>query len=479
MKQDNDTSSEWATFEWLNLQYHTNGLSTYQIGQLVGRSDVTIGNWLRKYGIKRRSISEDRLRHHNVDCEKLISLYESGLTVAEAASQLGITYTKAQARLSRLGYKCRSREKSRELGITRRDGRLPRSEWGTKEWLTDRYVIQKMSARSIAKQIGWSTNAVVNQLKSLDIKIRDAAERAGIALSKSPRISGIQRKLYEYLNDLGIEYYTEGPKTRCGRYVFDCLIPSSKLFIECQGDYYHTRSKALANDRKKYLYTSERMPGYEIIYVWEHEFSMVGRVIDRLALKVKAKIPTIDFDFNDLVMYEVSTADSKEFYDLYHYLGAHLRGGITFAVSIKDKCIAHITFGSPVRQNMGKQYGLCTSEMLEITRLCIHPSYHKKNFGSWIVSHALNRIDKRYKLVFAFADTTFGHVGTVYKASNFRLHHESTSDYWYTDGQDHYLHKKTLYNRAKVAGLTEAEFAESRGFSKVYGGPKKCYVRWL
>jgi len=67
-------------------------------------------------------------------------------------------------------------------------------------------------------------------------------------------------------------------------------------------------------------------------------------------------------------------------------------------------------------------------------------------------------------------------VGTAYKASNFKLHHQTEPDYWYVDGDGYVMHKKTLYNRATKLRMTENAFAEQYGYVKKFGGPKLCYV---
>jgi hypothetical protein len=136
--------------------------------------------------------------------------------------------------------------------------------------------------------------------------------------------------------------------------------------------------------------------------------------------------------------------------------------------------IAAIVFSPPLRQNTARQFDLIYGEVRELSRLCIHPSYHKKNFASWFIKRALKQID--CKLVVAYADTTVGHTGGIYKASNFKLHHVVPSDYWYVDTSGYVMHKRTLYGRARNLKITEAEFAETKGYIKKYGGEKLCFI---
>jgi hypothetical protein len=306
---------------------------------------------------------------------------------------------------------------------------------------------------------------------SKEYKEKMAAYRA----AQSGRISTIQAMLYSYLDELGVEYFKESEQTRLGHYVFDCLVINGdkKLLIECQGDYWHSLLKSERNDRSKFTYISKYFPEYEIMYIWEHEFYCKDRVLDRLKLKLGINIETKEFDFADLIFREINSTETKIFLDLYHYLGKD-RGGKAFGVFDGDLLIAVIVFSPPLRQNTAGQFNLVDGEVRELSRLCIHPSYHKKNFASWFIKRALKQI--KCKLVVAYADTTVGHDGGIYKASNFQLHHTVPADYWYVDINGYVMHKRTLYGRAVKQKMAEAEFAEAKGYIKKYGGEKLCFV---
>jgi hypothetical protein len=79
-------------------------------------------------------------------------------------------------------------------------------------------------------------------------------------------------------------------------------------------------------------------------------------------------------------------------------------------------------------------------------------------------------------LVIAYADTTVGHTGTIYKSANFELHHEVAPDYWYVDDDGYVMHKKTLYGKARNLNMSESEFASAKGYFKKWGGKKLCFV---
>ena len=314
------------------------------------------------------------------------------------------------------------------------------------------------------------------EYRKRQIEIRSTEEyreKMAVIRAAQPRISSIQLWLYRYLDDLDVEYYCEGNNTKIGYYVFDCLIPRQgdvckNLLIECQGDYWHSLPHARSNDRAKFTYIDRYFPEHEIMYIWEHEFYAKDRVLDRLKLKLGIGIETVDFNFSDLSVCDISSKDVGVFLDAYHYIGKG-RGGRCVGAFLDSELIACAVVGPPVRQKMRCNF----SDIVELSRLCIHPSYHKKNFASWFVSRVVRDCDKP---VIAFADTTVGHTGIVYKAANFVLDHEVPPDYWYVDRDGFVMHKKTLYQRARRMKMVERQFAQANNYTKQWGGKKLCYL---
>lgn len=288
---------------------------------------------------------------------------------------------------------------------------------------------------------------------------------------QQPRISSIQNLLYTLLDDLKVDYIKESDKTRLGHYVFDCLVPiknGKKLLIEVQGDYWHIQDNVKRSDRAKFTYIERYFPEYEIMYIWEHEFRTKEKALNRLKAKLDMNINIETFSFDDIDIKDVTKDDLKSFLNAYHYIGKG-RGGKTFGAYLNDKLVACVVFSPPLRQNLSHLFG----DFVELSRFCIHPSYQKKNFASWLISRTIKQIKKN---IVAYSDTTVGHYGTIYKASNFKLLHEVEPDYWYTDKEGFVMHKKTLYGLATRTKMTESEYSSLFGYVKKYGGKKFCYI---
>jgi len=398
---------------------------------------------------------------------------------------------------SYLCHECATRKAAKEgkyAGDTDKRSSVSKALWGNKEYrakitnasiernTTEQY---KKSQRDRSK-ILWDSDqyrisvsqGVKNSMadeevrdkisESLRTKWQEEYYRSSVLKSlKRAKISSIQLDLYNYLDDLKVQYHKEGENTTFGYYVFDCYIPEHRLLIECQGDCRHSLPNTIRNDKSKFTYITKYFPDHQIMYIWEHEFYEKDGVLDRLKLRLKIDLDTVDFKFSDLVSRRIERQLSNSFLQRYHYLGKS-RGGCDYGLYLGEDLIAVASFSPLLRQNVAHQF---PANSQELSRLCVHPRYHKKNLLSWWIS----RIPIRP--IVAYADTTVGHTGAVYKASGFVLHHVTSPDYWYCSEDGYVMHKKTLYNRAVKVSLTEREFAERYGYYKKYGGSKLCFVK--
>lgn len=300
-------------------------------------------------------------------------------------------------------------------------------------------------------------------------------------------VSSIQEVLYSILSDLGVEYYREyadaTPDPQCviGPYTFDCVVPRNNqpdLLIECQGEYWHAKEEIVTRDRAKASYINNNFPGqYEVKYLWEHEFYNENKIIELLKYWLDiTQIGSIEFDLSRLKVKSCPASDYKLLLSKYHYLPNAGRGGIAYGAYLEDKLAAVCVFSPLGRQNIKIPSKYSMSQCRELSRLCIHPRYQKKNLASWFVSRCLKALDKKYKFIISYCDTTFNHNGATYKACNFKLDGEVKPDYWYVSEDGWVMHKRTLYGRAIRMGMKEREYAEVNGYKKVWGKKKLRFI---
>lgn len=289
------------------------------------------------------------------------------------------------------------------------------------------------------------------------------------------KTSNIEIILGSILNDLNIKYV---PQKSVGFFSFDFFLSDYNILIECNGDYWHSLDQAIRNDKAKSNYIINNFSEYKLHYIWEHEFKCKDRIIELIKYWTGTKLDVVDFDFKDLIIKDVELKDARLFVDKYHYSGTIGNSTYRYGCYYNNILIALCSFGNITRNESATRLGVNSYEILELTRLCIHPKYQKKNLASWFISRCVNEIMKlnKYKCLISFADTTYNHDGTIYKASNWKNDGVVPPSYWYVDKDGYVMHKKTLWDHAKKMSITENEYAEKYNYTKIAGKEKIRYV---
>ncbi len=316
------------------------------------------------------------------------------------------------------------------------------------------------------------------------INSHEYKRKLSIAASKLPSISSLQKLLYSMLDDLGVTYEKEiaegNPNCIIGPWSFDCVIPrpgQRTLLIECNGDWVHSLPHKIIADKAKATYINTYCADtHELKYLWEHQFASHQTVVELLKYWMGiADLETIPFEFSDVEIKAAAPIDYRALLQKYHYLANAGRGGIAYGAYVNDVLIGVCIFSPLPRQNISIG-GYTAEQARDLSRFCVHPNYRKPNFGSWFISKCLKMLPSKYKIIVAYADTTFNHNGGLYLASNFTHDLTTPPDYWYRSGNGWVMHKKTLYNKAKNLSITESEYATRFGYTKVISGSKLRFV---
>ncbi len=117
---------------------------------------------------------------------------------------------------------------------------------------------------------------------------------------------------------------------------------------------------------------------------------------------------------------ECKFSDIRHIFEEYHYKGGHMGGGITACLGAMYKGIylAGVVIGKP-RHN--KKYS-ASCECVELRRMaCVDEL--PKNSESWMLSQTIKWLKWNTSVdrVISYSDQSVGHIGTIYKAANFKL----------------------------------------------------------
>ena len=311
---------------------------------------------------------------------------------------------------------------------------------------------------------------------------------ANIRASHSGKDSILERVTQQLLNLLNVEYnkhYVIGP------YEFDLFVQSYDLLIECQGEYWHSLDKAKKNDAVKSTYIDEYFPQLQLLYLYERDFLNPEIVKQKLAKAIygeNTEVTEIDFLFSDIQIQKLDMkkklkdsfySEPEEFLQSFHYAGFGRSAKVIYGAYLGDKLTAICKFAGVVRKEVATSMKLKPSEVLELDRFCIHPEYQKKNFASWFISRCSKLVFEEFsklKYLVSFADTTYEHFGTIYKAANWQEFHRTRPSYHYMSDDGFIMHKKTLYGHARSMKKTEREYAKEFGYTRIYGKEKIKFI---
>lgn len=259
-----------------------------------------------------------------------------------------------------------------------------------------------------------------------------------------------------------------------------CFVPDFQLWlsngdflvVEVKSDWFAKQPKERAKIEAGFDHLLDRLMIAGKKGKNDDGFSLVH---DRIQLSLKPQ----EFDFDDIIVESSSPEDYARFYAAFHYLGNTGRRGYTIAGMLHGKMVAAASFSSLTRNESATKLGTTPDKIRELSRFCIHPDYRKKNFGSWFMSRAIKaflRDHTNVDTIITFADTTVGHTGGLYTASNWTYDGDTKSSYKYVDKNGTIIHKKTVYDQAIRNGYREREWAEHCQLVKVPEKPKKRFI---
>ena len=270
------------------------------------------------------------------------------------------------------------------------------------------------------------------------------------------------------LKDLNIEHKYQ---YNLGDYNFDFFLPKHNVLIEVQGDYYHNQKEQIIRDRQKSTFINNNFPNLRLKYIWEHETKCKDRIIDNIKNITGIDYPKKVVDLHQIEIKNVDYKEARLFVDKFHYSGTIGNTKFAYGGYIDGQLISLVIFGHLTRNE--SCINICKREnILELTRFVIHPSYHQENLASYFLSRCVKMLPDKFTDLITFADSTFGHIGTIYKACNWKLISTVKPSYWYIDSEGFVMHKKTLWDHASKMSISELEYANKYGYTKIYGKEK-------
>lgn len=332
------------------------------------------------------------------------------------------------------------------------------NQWSDLSFLKDKLPILRAKCSEAAKE-AW----------------KDPIYREKVMSSKT-FISKLELIVRGILDDLNLKYRTICPK---GVQFDICIEPEDLnkpkgILIEINGLYFHQDQK---KEQDKFLFWKDNLADrYTYDIIWEYEFGARRSIWDRLQ-KILGQLVLTEVDLPNLNIREIDSISVENFYNKYHYL-ARSRHGSHIGAFFGNKLIAAASFSSVTRIESAIRLKTPQKEIRELSRFCISPLYHNPNLASFFLSRAINLFHKNHPQIttlLTFADSLMGHLGTIYKATNWIPDSQTNSSYFYMRNKYHY-DKRTIYGYAKSVKMTENNFISVHGFEKIDTPPKYRFI---
>lgn len=198
----------------------------------------------------------------------------------------------------------------------------------------------------------------------------------------------------------------------------------------------------------------------------------VGALLDR---RVRPQIPAHALTFEKPENWRAPALSA--FVKQHHYSKACPPGMHWFSAWHGSELVGVMLFRKPSLPKTGKAYGVT----LELSRVVLLDEAGK-NSESRFIGWALRWLRKHtdHAAVISFADPRFGHVGTIYKASNWQYLGREVGHGTrriVVDGE--WLHSKTAYDRWGMSGANLIAHLHPRKVEVVVCPPKNVYRYFL
>ncbi len=138
---------------------------------------------------------------------------------------------------------------------------------------------------------------------------------------------------------------------------------------------------------------------------------------------------------------EISKSEAYNFIKSYHYLkDAKFFSKFQFGCYYKNTLLGVATFSNPQGNvTLKGWFGVDNKNqtILELSRLCVHPSLNGTNLTSFLLGNSLKFLKKKgIQAVITLADSS-RHVGSIYQVCNFKYYGltDAKSDFYSVDGK--------------------------------------------
>jgi len=176
-------------------------------------------------------------------------------------------------------------------------------------------------------------------------------------------------------------------------------------------------------------------------------------------------------DIEKKLVLPINSKECSEWVLKKHYAKRKPRIQFAYGIYIDNKLEGVITFGYPATPFVSR--GLCGKQheekVMELNRLVINSGV-PKNSASFLVSNSIKLLPPKYKIIVSYADSSVGHIGFIYQATNFS-YTGMTIDMKEWRKKDSNLHSQNVCKEVKLS-----ERKKDNSFEQIMRPKKHRYI---
>jgi very-short-patch-repair endonuclease len=264
--------------------------------------------------------------------------------------------------------------------------------------------------------------------------------------------------------------YIKNEKSILKNLELDFYIPSQKIAIECNGNYWHSEISG-KKDKKYHLNKTtecEKM-GIRLIHIFEDEIIEKYKII-KSKIKNLLKSNTRKIYARKCEIKEITADVKNSFLKKYHSQGVD-RSKYKYGLFYKKRLVAVMTF-CELRRCLGNKH---TDNIIELSRYATISSFSIVGGAGKILQYFIK--SHTYKKIISYADRRFS-TGNLYSKIGFIKIHDTPPNYWYLIKKKNYLIRKHRYNFTKhtiknklknfLDELSEWENMKMNGYDRIW-----------
>lgn len=443
----------------LERLYFKEDLSALHISKILGVSNVTVSNWLRKYNIEPKTVSATTIKNNKKRNKFPILNDKEWLYDQRVNKQLSYDAIAELVGCSVIPVKRAIKKYKIPLIRYNESNALTNSFLRNKNWLKEQHIDNKRTLLDIAEEIGSTVPTLSRFLSYHNI----VANNTNIYPRKITRNSKEQAELSDYIKTITHDVIINDRKLLEGAEI-DILLPSFRLAIEYNGNFYHSYQPEQSNEnlrkgRNYHLNKTKKIEeqGYELIHIWSDDWKFRQDIVKSI---ISSKLNNNKRIYARKCKIQIINKSQKNSFLRENHIQGNDHSSVDIGLFFDQNLYAVMTF---CKSRYNKKYSW------ELSRFCSKKYINIVGGFSKLLDYFVSIYGTS---IISYADRSRSN-GNVYHKNGFKLIKINPPSYYYIDlrKNEQRLHR-SQFTKSKITNKedtrTEEQIMFDRGYKKIF-----------